>query len=138
MTYEEYEKLCKEQQEKNKLYLDLFQKDLITAGLSQKTIKQHMNNVNFYINDYLLKEEPLEMSDGCGVMLDMFMGYFFIYKCLWSTPYTIKTTAASIKKFYKCMHAHGYVSKDSYIELCDIIKDSMEEWQDSCRAFNDF
>ena len=34
-------------------------------------------------------------------------GYFFIRRCMCSTPSTVKGTAASIKKFYKCMLDHG-------------------------------
>lgn len=37
MTYEEYEKLCKIQQEKNEKYLEIFEDELIEAKLSPKT-----------------------------------------------------------------------------------------------------
>jgi hypothetical protein len=57
---------------------------------------------------------------------------------MWSTPGTIKTTAASIKKFYKCMNEHGYISKDRYEDLCDVIKVNMEIWQDDCETFNNY
>jgi len=138
MIYEEYKKLCKLQQDKNYEYLDIFEKDLIKSGLKQKTIKKHLNNVDFYINTYLLREEPLDMIAGCGCRIDMFLGYFFIHKCMWSTPGTIKATAASIKKFYKCMNEHEYISKDIYKDLCDVIKENMETWQDDCEAFNNY
>src|SRR5690554_4763778 len=138
MTYEEYERLCKLQQDKNDEYLGVFEKDLMASGLRQKTITKHLNNVDFYINTYLLREEPLEMTAGCGYKIDMFLGYFFIHKCMWSTPDTIKTTAASIKKFYKSMNEHGYISKDRYKDLCDVIKENMEIRQGDCEAFNNF
>ena len=138
MNYEEYEKLCKLQQDKNDEYLDKFEKDLMESGLSQKTIRKHLNNVIFYINEYLLREEPLEMETGCGYKIDMFLGYYFIHKCMWSTPGTIKTTAASIKKFYKSMNEHGYISKDKYKYLCDIIKENIETWQADCEVFNNY
>ena len=108
------------------------------AGLKEKTIKNHLFNVDFYINEYLLRVEPLEMKDGCGYEIDIFLGDFFIRKCLWSTPATIKSTAASIKKFYKSMKEHGYISSDSYTELCDTIKESMDIWQDDCKSYNNF
>jgi hypothetical protein len=138
MNYEEYEMQCKQQQEKNNNYLEIFERDLMEAGLTHKTISNHVSNVDFYINDYLLREAPFEMQKGCGNKIDMFLGYFFIHKCMWSTPGTIKTTAASIKKFYKCMNEHGYVSKVKYNNLCTIIKENMDEWQDDCTAFNNF
>ena len=36
------------------------------------------------------------------------------------------------------MQEHGNVDQDSYRELCDEIKDSMEIWQEECEAYNDF
>lgn len=51
-----------------------------------KKIANHVDNVESYINDYLLREDTLEMQEGCGSRIDMFLGYFFIHKCMWSTP----------------------------------------------------
>ena len=56
---------------------------------------------------------------------------------MWSTPSTIKSTAASIKKFYKCMMEHGFIKKSDYDDLCDEIKENMEFWQEDCAAYND-
>lgn len=123
--------------ENNKL-LDIFEEELRCAGLKQNTIKRHIINVDFYINTFLLREEPLEIKSGCGIMLEDFLGYFFIRKCMWSTPATIKTTAASIKKFYKCMLANGYIGKAEYEELCNTIKENMEEWQEDCERYNSY
>lgn len=138
MTYEEYENLCKQQQEKNKEYLNVFERDLIQSGLAQKTIRKHLVNVDFYINIYLLREEPLEMEEGCGLRIDTYLGYFFFNKCMWSTSDTIKSTAASIKKFYRSMNEHGCISKDDYKNLCDIIKENLNIWQDDCDAYNNY
>ncbi len=96
-TYEEYEEKCREIREQNEKLLKLFENDM--ASLSPKTVQKHLDNVDFYINTYLLREEALTME--ADVMwLDSFLGEFFIRKCVWSTPGTIKSTAASIKKFY--------------------------------------
>ena len=46
---------------------------------------------------------------------------------MWSTPGNIKTTAASIKKFYKSMFEHGYIEKADYNFLCSEIKENMVE-----------
>ena len=64
MTYEEYEQKCEEIRERNEDYLEEFWEDLVSAGLKEKTIKRHYQNVDFYINTYLLREEPLEMTHG--------------------------------------------------------------------------
>lgn len=134
-SYEEYEFECQKQIEKNERFLEIFEMDLLNAGLNTKTVRKHLFNVDFYINTYLLREAPLNMEQGC-INIDMFLGYFFIHKCMWSTPGNIKTTAASIKKFYKCMSEHGYVDKADYNYLCSEIKENLVEWQEDCAKFN--
>jgi len=69
-------------------------------------------------------------------MIDDFLGNFFIRKCMWSTPSTIKSTAASIKKFYKIMMQQGNIDKSNYKELIETIRDNMEFWLEDCEAFN--
>ena len=136
LDYDEYEKECKKIRKDNDEYLKLFEEDLTNAGLSPKTINRHISNVDFYINEYLLREEPLSMDYGTS-RLDLFLGDFFIRKCMWSTPGTIKSTAASIKKFYKCMADHNKIEKSDYDLLCSEIKENMEQWQDDCAIYND-
>lgn len=72
MNYEEYEMQCNQQKEKNRSYLAIFEKDLMEAGLTRKTITKHLSNVDFYINDYLLRESPLEMQEGCSSLIVSF------------------------------------------------------------------
>ena len=134
--HEEYEKKCEVIRAANKELLDIFEKDLIASGLSAKTIDRHLSNVDFYINVYLLRAEPHPMEDGVG-MIDLYLGDFFIRRCMWSTPGNIKTNAASIKKFYKCMLDHKKIPKKNYDYLCEEIKDGMELWQEDCAMYND-
>ena len=123
--YEVYEKECKEIREINEELLELFEKDMMDKNLADKTINRHLSNVNFYINEYMLHEDATPMGD------------FFIRKCMWSTPASIKSTAASIKKFYKCMLDYGKIEKADYEFLCADIKEGMDEWRSACEAYND-
>ena len=134
-SYEEYEKKVKENEAENEKALALFEEDLKAAGLGEKTIRNHLNNVEFFLNTYLQRADALTLREGTGQMSDYF-GWFFIRKCMWSTPASIKTTAASLKKFYKCMKEHGLVDAEEYEELADDIKYGMEGWQDECRRYN--
>lgn len=136
MDYEMYEQRCTEIRKVNSKMLEIFEQDLKNAGLQVKTIRRHLSNVDFYINDFLLYRDALPMEKGV-LEIGMFLGDFFIRKCMWSTPGTIKTTAASIKKFYKSMVDHGKIEKDDYAWLCRTIKDEMEEWQSDCARYND-
>lgn len=134
--YEEYEKACEKIRKENEKYIDLFENGLTSSGLSEKTIIRHLRNVDFYINTFLLREEPRPMEDGT-FLLDSFLGDFYIRKCMWSTPENIKTNATSIKKFYKCMLDHGNIKKELYDDLCRDIKDNLINWQINCEIYND-
>ena len=136
MDYEQYEKECDEVRKENVKYLNLFEEDLRSSGLKDATIRRHIKNTSFYINIFLLRERIIPAEDGI-YELDMYFGEFFIRHCAWSTPGTIKTSAASLKKFYKCMSNHGFVSANDYEALCHEIKISMPYWQDLCEQFND-
>ncbi|MBQ8682033.1 MAG: hypothetical protein IJ509_03900 [Bacilli bacterium] len=50
-------------------------------GLATKTIKQHVSNADFYINDYLNYYETIEMENGY-YEIDSFLGTWFIHKCI--------------------------------------------------------
>lgn len=136
--YRDYEQKCNEIRKKNEIFLEEFIKDLQDKDLKEKTINRHFSNVDFYINTYLLREEPLEMISGSKAFyIDDFLGYFFIRKCMWSTPSSIRSTAASIKKFYKAMFLRGHIEKSNITELMETIKDSMETWGENCETYND-
>lgn len=131
----DFEKKSEELIKTNEEYLKIFKNDLENSNLSPKTIRSHLANANFYINEFLVRS-LLPMA--CGVEeIGSYLGDFFIRKCMWSTPGTIKTTAASIKKFYKCMLENGKIDKEDYEELCYRIKCDMEDWQRNCAIFND-
>ncbi|MBR3318085.1 MAG: hypothetical protein IKG21_09755 [Atopobiaceae bacterium] len=134
-SYEDYERACDERRAENEEYLNEFEEWLKAAGLSDKTIQRHIHNVDFFINAYLLREKAYGMEEGCARM-DDFLGYFFIRKCTWSTPTTIRQNATSFKKFYKCMLEKGHIARASYDVLLDDIKTCMPTWLASCEDFN--
>lgn len=136
MDYDDYDRKCSEIRARNSEYLEIFEKSLAADGLKPRTIQRHLSNADFYLNDFLLYYEPLSMDRGISE-IGIFLGEFFIRKCAWSTPGSIRTTAASIKKFYKCMAEHGFVEKEAYEYLCSKIKDRMESWQEDCAMYND-
>lgn len=138
MTYEEYEKKCKEIQAQNDIYLDEFADDLIETGLKPKTINGHLGNVDFYINNFLLREDALDIVSGTDYFtIGDFLGNFFIRKCMWSTPKTIKSTAASLKKFYKSMLKRKHIDEIDYDNLMESIDDNMDTWIEDCEVYND-
>ncbi len=135
--YETYELKCKIITENNYQFIQQFKEYLTLQGLSDKTIRRHCDNVDFYLNTYSLREDANDYNFGCtSYALDNFFGYFFIKKCMWSTPNSIKSTAASIKKFYAFMLSKEYITKEQYEILTFTIKTNMEFWQEECEDFN--
>ena len=56
-TIEEYDSACEAVRKENAEYLKLFEADLTEKGLSPKTIKNHISNVDLFINEFLLRED---------------------------------------------------------------------------------
>lgn len=129
-----YEEKCEIIKAENEHMLELFKASM--EGLKPQTIQRHLSNVDFYINTYLLGYDARPFEKGVWEVPG-FLGDFFIFKCAWSTPASIKTTAASIKKFYKCMMDNGKIQKLDYQYLCETIKEGMPDWQAECAAYND-
>lgn len=132
---ENYDVLVEQNEKRNKLFLELFEKWLIDKKLSTKTIKRHISNASFYINVYLTKLDFTPMEKGMDEIY-MYFSDFFIRKCMWSTPNTISESCTSIKKFYECMLEKEYVTKEDFEMLCFTIKEEKADWIESCRKYN--
>jgi hypothetical protein len=127
MDYHEYESAVKEIEKTNRGHIAVFKTWLKEKGLSDKTINNHANNIDFYINHYLNYYDAQDAKAGC-YCIDGFLGDFFIRKAMWSSIPQIKSNAASIKKFYACMLEQGVVDNDDYAYLTKDIKDGMNDW----------
>jgi len=136
MDYEQFEAQVEEIEKSNRKHLATFETWLKAKGLTDKTINNHINNVDFYINFYLNYYEPQDIRYGC-YSIGGFLGSFFIRKALWSSCAQIKSNAASIKKFYACMLENGVVEKDDYANLCQDIKEDMDEWLEAMLTYGE-
>jgi len=134
--YEKYEKECKRIRKENERILDEFDRWLRNANLKDKTISKHVDNIDFYINEYLLYEDAVEAKDGVN-SVSMFLGYWFIKKAMWSSPEQIKSNAASLKKFYTFMLEKGMIEKDDLDGLKETIRDEMPEWIATMKRYDD-
>ncbi len=127
MSYEDYEKDSEEIREENKVLLKAFEKRLLVSGLKNKTITKHIQNVDFYINDYLLYDDCVHAKDGIS-SVHGFFNWFFPRKAMWSSKASTKETVASLKKFYKCLSELGFLEVTDYEFLLSEIKAEMPEW----------
>ena len=129
------EKKIEENKKRNKKFMKEFEEYLKEKNLKDKTIKKHLSNVDLFINDYLNYYDIETPEEGRNSVYSFLSGWF-IEKCMWATVYTTKETAASIKKFYAYMSEKGYVKKEDYKELCEELKDSMDEILEYLDAFD--
>ena len=109
---------------------------LAAANLKDKTITKHRNNIDLYINHYLLYEDTVEAKDG-SQDVDMFLGYWFIKKAMWASPAQIRSSAASLKKFYTFMNQKGLIDREQLQELKETIKEEMPEWIATMERYDD-
>lgn len=114
------EKEIKKLKEENQKYIEIFEKYLKEKKLSEKTIKIHLENIDFYLNDFVADHYVAGFKNA-HLYLEDFYAYL-IQKCIWATPAEIKGVAASMKKFYKCMLENKVISKMDYSEQVDSIK----------------
>lgn len=129
------EKKIEENKKRNRKFMKEFEEYLKEKNLKDKTIKKHLSNVDLFINDYLNYYDIETPEEGINSVYSFLSGWF-IEKCMWATVYTTKETAASIKKFYAYMSEKGYVKKEDYKELCEELKDSMDEILEYLDAFD--
>ncbi len=133
--YEFYESECKKIRKENHKTLDSFEQYLYEKKLSKKTIDKHVSNVDFYINEFLLYEEPLKAKEGL-YHLDHFLGYWFIRKAMWASVTSIKENITSFKHFYTFMHACKKIGLKELNALKDEIKKNKIEWLEAIRKFD--
>ena len=134
--YEKYEADCKAIRKANKRLLNEFKTWLKASALSEKTNKDHLLNIDFYINDYLLYEDVNEAKEGV-FCVSMFLGYWFIKKAMWASRANIKRNAASLTKFYTFMFEKCLISKEGLTNLKQTIKEKMPEWLATMDRYDD-
>ena len=127
MNYDEYEKQVAHINKENEKYLAVFQQALEEQHLSPKTIRNHVFNMDLYLNDYLSYEEPTTMQEGCQQALSFFT-WFYPRKCLFSSKANAKQMMGSLRKFYKIMLAKGFIEKEDYTSLAEDLKEHKDEY----------
>lgn len=121
---------------KNEKYIKEFTDWLSNQKLTKKTIEKHVKNIYLFLDDYLIYYEEANMEDGITYVTDFFD--WFIEKCTWASPASIKETASSIKKFYACMSESNKISVKNYKLLCDEIKEFMPNWISYIEEYNSY
>lgn len=135
MNEPDFDAECDAIRQQNDVLLEQFALWLSKSGLSEKTVLKHVDNVAFYINDYLLREEPVQPEDGVDD-IGWFLGDWFIRKSMWASKTSIKGYAATFKKFYGFLVEQGRLQHSDFDQLKREIKDDMPQWLDNLRQFD--
>jgi len=131
-----YEKEVEKIRAANQPILDAFQAWLEKSGLSEKTVKNHCQNMEFFA-EYLIYYEPLQgldeadSSDVLGFLLD-----WFPRKAMWASPASTRSHMASFRKFFKFMTESGRIEQTVEDEVRETLKEGKEEFLDAV-AFDD-
>lgn len=125
--YHNWEKKINSIKAYNNKLLKEFEVWLKDKNLKPNTINSHITNIDFYINEFLLRYDTIKASDG-ATEIGTFLGDFFIRKTSWASKYTIKENIASLKKFYSFMTEIGKTPKEDLNEMINIIKGETEDW----------
>ncbi|MCH9690652.1 MAG: phage integrase N-terminal SAM-like domain-containing protein [Gammaproteobacteria bacterium] len=130
--YEKYEAECKQVKAENEKLLEAFESWLKASGLSENTIHTHFDNIDFYINYFLLYEDVTRPEDGAHDV-SRFLGYWFIRKAMWSSPSTVKSSAASLKKFYTFLLEKRLIESAELNDLKASIKEGIYDWMERAK-----
>jgi len=125
--FEKYEEDCKSIRKSNEKLLNKFYDYLAQKGLSQKTIREHVSNIDFYINEYLLYYDANLPQEGI-LKIDGFLGDWFPRKALWATVTSVKSYIASFKKFYSWMVEQKLNTSEDLEVMIEYIKEDKDDW----------
>jgi len=133
--YQEYERACQVIRKENQALLKEFYAWLEAQEMSEETISRHLSNAAFYIQEFLLYEQPWRPHEGAS-SIGMYLGYWFIRKGPVATPGTVKTNATSLVKFYSFLVEKGLVTDEQLDRMRKTIKTEMGHWQERARRYN--
>ena len=116
MSWDDFEELANI---KHETLIDTFKEDL--KGLSPKTVKRHLDNIDTFLNFHLVRKcgADFESSETC---IESFFSYTLKYKVLGISKDNAKGYGATLRKFYKSMAEHGFYPKEDLEETLEDIK----------------
>ena len=134
LSMDEVDKLFNKQQRENRVLLKEFEKYLYSTNLTKKTVDKHLDNIDLYINTYVLRTDIIPPEEEVTIFIDDYFEYFMPYKTTFGSISDTKAQIGSLKKFYKYLVDINRLAKNDYNEMLEIIKANKQEW---FNAYND-
>ncbi len=124
----DYDAQVKVIQAYNQPILTDFSTWLKQAGLSAKTVANHVSNIDFFTH-YLVYYEPLKRLDEADSSdVWMFLEDWFPRKAMWSSVSSTKSNISPFKKFFRWMGETGRVSAETVADVLDTLKENRDEF----------
>jgi len=124
----DYDAQVEAMKEHNAPILTSFQTSLEQADLAKKTVKSHVENIDFF-TEYLVHYEPLtpldeaDEGDVTSFLLDWFPD-----KAMWASVSSTKSYLASFKKFFVWMGETQRISPDVVEEVLATMKEHRQNF----------
>jgi len=113
----------------NEPFLAQFQTWLEHSGVTQKTIKNHVDNIAFFAEYLVYYDTPLKRLDQAqGGDVYGFLSDWFPRKALWANTTNMKGYFASFKKFFQWMETAGYITAETVEEVRTTLKEERDEF----------
>ena len=126
-SFAEAVKMEEAQRRRNEAFLAVFREDLAQSGLSAKTIKKHDANVTFFLTEYSVRTYYSDSMEDSASAVNSFLCWYIPEKYIGNTKNLIKENATSLRKFFKCMVRHGYLSEEIYRKISAEISEAVSD-----------
>ena len=131
----DYEMKCQQIRKENAVLLGDFSRWLEQTGLAVATVRSHRSHLDFYLNHFLLYADTSTPAEGVWYVGE-FLGDWFIHKAMWSNKTTVRSNAASLKKFYAFMAERELIKPEELASLKRQIKDELPDWLGAVERYN--
>ena len=121
----------------NKPILDAFREWLAAKGLSKKTIRNHVDNIDFFA-DFLTYYEPVEaLVDADEGDIGSFCGNWFPRKAMWASASSARSNMASFRKFAAFMVESARWDKAKAQDIRELLKENKDEFIEVAAGYDD-
>ena len=137
LSEQQWENYIEELTENIEKMLAAFKKYMIDVkGLSGKTVKRHIEHLDFYLNIYLAEYEKVTPINSVE-SIENFLGNFFVRKNLMSSHTSLKQNGSALKKLYQFLYEAGEISKIELTEINEFIRTGLQEGEEYLSFIDD-
>lgn len=113
----------------NQPLLEDFRTWLEQGGLAEKTVKNHVDNIDFFTQYLVYYDDPLKKLDEAdGSDVWMFLDDWFPRKAMWASAASSKSNITSFKKFFQWLGETGRVSPETVTDVLTTLKEGRDEF----------